>query len=380
MRILLALFVLTSFAYPIKLNYGKEVKELQQQNQKLMDELNNIIKNVDTKQFESIAEIGAKMDELTEALNKTNGRIEDLHYRLQTLEQKVDDNNADLQMRIEDIEAELGLSEEKDETPTPETEPETAPAIEQPKLNGQGGIGEANNKAEAELMLAALSPRSVNFKKIKSSEAISKHTPIIEPIIEPAPQPTALPIIKQPVITSEPKPVFEPIKPTKQTPTIIKSSETVVIKKPEPSVPIQPIAKTGEKEQKPLIKKPESKPNDIDEVIRLMRNFEYEKGERLVTGVLRKNQFNDQALYWLAEGFYEQSQYDKAALYYLKVYKTYPYSQYAAPSLYKLGVSLDYANKPQEACQALNEFANRYTQESIIYGYQLNSKIKDLGC
>lgn len=73
--------------------------------------------------------------------------------------------------------------------------------------------------------------------------------------------------------------------------------------------------------------------------------------------------FQSNAHFWYAESFYQRSNFNQAAISYLKGYKSYPKGAKAADSLLKLAFSLSALNKNQEACSMLgkleSEFPNR---------------------
>ena len=66
------------------------------------------------------------------------------------------------------------------------------------------------------------------------------------------------------------------------------------------------------------------------------------------------------AMYWLAQISYSQSQYDQAAVTFLDAYRKYPKSAKAGESLLKVGLSMGNLGKKKEACAALARFSSEF--------------------
>jgi tol-pal system protein YbgF len=71
----------------------------------------------------------------------------------------------------------------------------------------------------------------------------------------------------------------------------------------------------------------------------------------------------DRVLFWYAESFYGQKDFQSAALNYLKCYQKFPKGQKAQDALLKLAMSLSELNKKAEVCKIIKkleqEFPNR---------------------
>ncbi len=76
-----------------------------------------------------------------------------------------------------------------------------------------------------------------------------------------------------------------------------------------------------------------------------------------------KSELQNIATFWLAESYFNQTNFNKAAITYLNNYKQYPVGPKAPDSLLKLAYSLKALNKTNEACNMLDklekEFPNR---------------------
>lgn len=67
------------------------------------------------------------------------------------------------------------------------------------------------------------------------------------------------------------------------------------------------------------------------------------------------------ALYWSGENYYAEKSYDKAIRIFAESYKKYPKGPKAAESLLKLGMSLNKAGKPAQACITYDQLKQEYT-------------------
>ncbi len=73
-----------------------------------------------------------------------------------------------------------------------------------------------------------------------------------------------------------------------------------------------------------------------------------------------KGQFLSNAYFWYGESFFKQKIYDKAALNFLKSYKTSPKGPKASEALFKLASSLKELKKTPDACSMLNKLDEEF--------------------
>jgi tol-pal system protein YbgF len=86
------------------------------------------------------------------------------------------------------------------------------------------------------------------------------------------------------------------------------------------------------------------------------------------------------AQYWLGETFYARGKYIEAASAFAEGYKRYPKSAKAADGLLKLGMSLGRANQKQNACVALAQLDQVFPSASAAIKTHAEAEKKRLGC
>jgi tol-pal system protein YbgF len=72
------------------------------------------------------------------------------------------------------------------------------------------------------------------------------------------------------------------------------------------------------------------------------------------------HQLRENAVFWHAESFYRQDDWNQAAIQYLKAYQEYPKGAKAADSLLKLSLSLGALDKVKEACNILDKLDKEF--------------------
>jgi tol-pal system protein YbgF len=105
---------------------------------------------------------------------------------------------------------------------------------------------------------------------------------------------------------------------------------------------------------------------EYDIALAVLKEGRYDEAEGKFSDFLQKypgSKLASNAMFWYAETFYHRSNYNKAAINYLKSYKHDSKGAKAGDSLLKLSFSLAGLNKNQEACSMLDklesEFPNR---------------------
>lgn len=123
--------------------------------------------------------------------------------------------------------------------------------------------------------------------------------------------------------------------------------------------------------------------NDYDNALILLKDNKYDQAARLFSEFISKypgSNMGSNAYFWYAECFYRQSNFEKAALNYLKGYKQYPKGTKAADSLLKLAFSLGEINKKQEACSTLEKLAKEFPQRPSSAIKRANEALDKFGC
>lgn len=94
----------------------------------------------------------------------------------------------------------------------------------------------------------------------------------------------------------------------------------------------------------------------------------------------KDNPKSGEAYYMIGGAYAKQKLYDKAAVSYLKGYKTYPHSDKAADSLLNLSRSLSKLNKKEKACEILGKLEAEYPNRSEANKKHTIEVVGKLGC
>ncbi len=92
------------------------------------------------------------------------------------------------------------------------------------------------------------------------------------------------------------------------------------------------------------------------------------------------HQLMPNAIYWRAETFYAQKQYDQSARAFAESFQKYPKGPKAADSLLKLGLSLGETGKTQDACVTLKQVKKQFPTGEGAMLRRTDQEIKRLGC
>ncbi|RME25468.1 MAG: tol-pal system protein YbgF [Deltaproteobacteria bacterium] len=79
-----------------------------------------------------------------------------------------------------------------------------------------------------------------------------------------------------------------------------------------------------------------------------------------------KDEYTDNAAYWLAESFYAQGEFRRAALAFQRVRTEFPKSDKAADALLKLGYCFLAMNRPKQAIPFLQKFVQDYPRHPLV--------------
>lgn len=91
------------------------------------------------------------------------------------------------------------------------------------------------------------------------------------------------------------------------------------------------------------------------------RNYpEAEQAFREFVAQHKKDELSGNALYWLGETHYVRRQFEPAAIAFLEGYNSYPKGSKAADNLLKLGMSLSGLNRQKEACTTLAKLGKEF--------------------
>jgi tol-pal system protein YbgF len=78
----------------------------------------------------------------------------------------------------------------------------------------------------------------------------------------------------------------------------------------------------------------------------------------------KNHKLRENAVFWYAESFYRQGNFNQAAIHYLKSYKEYTKGSKASDSLLKLSLSLGKLKKLKEACAILDKLETEFPKRS----------------
>ena len=78
----------------------------------------------------------------------------------------------------------------------------------------------------------------------------------------------------------------------------------------------------------------------------------------------KDHKLRENAVFWYAESFYRQGNFNQAAIHYLKGYKEYTTGSKASDSLLKLSLSLGKLKKQKEACVILDKLETEFPKRS----------------
>jgi tol-pal system protein YbgF len=115
----------------------------------------------------------------------------------------------------------------------------------------------------------------------------------------------------------------------------------------------------------------------------LLRQMDYVEAERALGAFLEQHpdhRLAGNAKYWLGETYYVRGDYRQAAVTFAEGFKDYPDSNKAADNLLKLGISLGELGRTEDACGALAELLNRYSDLSEALRQRAVREQQKLGC
>ena len=113
----------------------------------------------------------------------------------------------------------------------------------------------------------------------------------------------------------------------------------------------------------------------------LLNNDQFEAAQNAFEAFLKDyptDGLADNAKYWLGETFYARRQYDKAAVAFADGMNKK--STKGADCLLKLGMSMMFLNKKEEACAAFQSLASEFPKASEILKTKAKSEAKKLSC
>lgn len=109
-------------------------------------------------------------------------------------------------------------------------------------------------------------------------------------------------------------------------------------------------------------------PRAYDYAYSFIKNRDFDRAEQAFAQFIE--QYPDHSLvanakYWYGETFYVRGSYEKAARLFAEGYKNYPKSQKAPDNLLKLGMALIGMGKTEDACIALKQLKQEYSDASV---------------
>lgn len=124
----------------------------------------------------------------------------------------------------------------------------------------------------------------------------------------------------------------------------------------------------GEHLQTPIAASGSDEKREYDLALGALKESRFEDAEKLFASFMQKHTNSElmgNAYFWYAETFYRRSEFDKAAVHYLKGYKQYPKSPKASDNLLKLALSLGELKKYKDACAMLNKLDSEYKNRPV---------------
>lgn len=115
----------------------------------------------------------------------------------------------------------------------------------------------------------------------------------------------------------------------------------------------------------------------------LVRAAKYDEAEAAFTKFIEENKkdpLTPNAYYWLGEAHYAQNVYDKAAIQFLRAYKSAPTGKKAPESLLKLSMSLGQMKKRKEACATLTKLDDDFPNSPAALKQRAKEESTRLGC
>lgn len=120
-----------------------------------------------------------------------------------------------------------------------------------------------------------------------------------------------------------------------------------------------------------------------DNALAILKDGNYSKAEEQFASFIKdfpKSNLISNSYFWYGESYYKRSNYESAALNFLKCYKNYPKSTKAPDALLKLAMSLGYMDKKQEACSMLNKLNIEYKNRSAASVKLAQDAMNKFGC
>jgi tol-pal system protein YbgF len=114
-----------------------------------------------------------------------------------------------------------------------------------------------------------------------------------------------------------------------------------------------------------------------------LRGGNYDMAEQKFLSFLAdypNHSLTDNARYWLAETYYVRNEYERAARGFAQAYQKNPQGPKAADNLLKLGLSLSGLGKTDEACIALNQLLEDFSQGPRSVITRAKQEEERLGC
>ena len=106
-----------------------------------------------------------------------------------------------------------------------------------------------------------------------------------------------------------------------------------------------------------------------DDALSSLKEGNFEEAENKFMNFIKEypaTNLHCNALFWYAESFNQRALYNKAALNYLKCYKSCPQDTKASDALLKLAHALHFMNKKNEACSMLDKLEKEFQDRSTI--------------
>ncbi|MBL8704779.1 MAG: tol-pal system protein YbgF [Rhodospirillales bacterium] len=279
------------------------------------------------------ARLEVRMSELEQVLATVTGRLEELTFQNQSLQNRLDKLIGDVDYRLRALEqgqrpgGDAGMP-----PPVAMAPPMGAPAQAMPP---QAGFGQ-------------VPPGAVQTPAGRTSMTVPSPGGSPMPPIPPAVAPAA----------GVPAPSSQPgVLGTMSTAELAAAQRQQAAAPPPPPAMAQP-AVAGN------VALPAGSARDQYEyAYGLLRQRDYANAEtafRQFVDRHKTDELTGNALYWLGETHYVRRQFEPAAMAFLDGYKNFPKGSKAPDNLLKLGMSLAAMNRQKEACTTLTKFNNEF--------------------
>lgn len=158
--------------------------------------------------------------------------------------------------------------------------------------------------------------------------------------------------------------------------------KTGVLKAPEAPAEEEPASPAPE-QKKPSKSSSKSAKSEYDKAFARIEKSDYDGARKDFQEFIKKYPKDDlagNAYFWVGESYFAKSDYEQAALQYLRGYKNFPDAKKAPDNLLKLAVTLGKIGKKNEACVSFRKFNEQFPNASSSLKQRAKAETSKLGC